>query len=239
MRTAPRTARSEAALHLAVSEPLGIHIRRVGVRVATVTRPRTAIDTDLRDRRCHRPRCPVSRLGRSHLRAGLACQVNGDPTYLIAAEASILRVGRRCINIHQAGRLHLEPTAGLLAADIAKVPLITARRPADLAASLGRPTCRPGRTRTGCSVAPGRQIGCLPPCPARSPGCARAPGRVWAHLAFRAGWAGVMRRRRPGGRSGSGLRAPPWSLRPGAAASVIRVICQPVIPPATMMRVTV
>jgi hypothetical protein len=36
------------------------------------------------------------------------------------------------MNIRQAGRLHVEPTAGLLVADIAKVPLITARRPADL-----------------------------------------------------------------------------------------------------------
>jgi hypothetical protein len=38
--------------------------------------------------------------------------------------------GLRCINIHQAGRLHVEPTAGLLAAGIAKVPLITAWQPA-------------------------------------------------------------------------------------------------------------
>jgi hypothetical protein len=36
------------------------------------------------------------------------------------------------MNIHQAGRLHVEPTAGLLAADIAKAPLITASRPAVL-----------------------------------------------------------------------------------------------------------
>ena len=36
--------------------------------------------------------------------------------------------GILCINI-QTGRLHVEPTAGLLAADIARVPLITARRP--------------------------------------------------------------------------------------------------------------
>ena len=58
--------------------------RRVRVRVATVTRLRTVIDTGLRDRRRERPLCPVSRLGRSHLQAGPACQVHGDPTYLTA-----------------------------------------------------------------------------------------------------------------------------------------------------------
>src|SRR5260370_1027272 len=34
--------------------------------------------------RRERRECLVSRLGRSHLQAGPACQVHGDPTYLIA-----------------------------------------------------------------------------------------------------------------------------------------------------------
>jgi hypothetical protein len=42
-----------------------------------------------------------------------------------AAEASILRSGVRCINI-QGAPLRVEPTASLLAADIAKVPLLIA-----------------------------------------------------------------------------------------------------------------
>jgi hypothetical protein len=63
--------------------------RRVRVRVAMVTRPRTVIDIGLRDQHRERPLCPVSRLGRSHLQAGPAWQVHGDPTYLIAADADI------------------------------------------------------------------------------------------------------------------------------------------------------
>jgi hypothetical protein len=47
-----------------------------------------------------------------------------------AADACILRAELRCMNIHQAGRLHVEPTAGLLAADIAKAPLILRADPA-------------------------------------------------------------------------------------------------------------
>ena len=72
--------------------------RRVLARVAAATRPRTVIDIGLRDRRRERPRCPVSRLGRSHLQAGPACQVHGDPTYLIAActGVSAKRYGCAC-----------------------------------------------------------------------------------------------------------------------------------------------
>jgi hypothetical protein len=83
---------------------------------------------------------------------------------LIAADARILRAGLRCINI-QARQLHVEPTAGLPGADIAKVPLITARRPAVdmrgftvceiyLVSTVARwivlrdAACRPGDTRT-------------------------------------------------------------------------------------------
>src|SRR6266516_6642614 len=52
----------------------------------TAVQPRTVIDISLMDRRRERPRCPVSRLGRSHPQAGPACQAYGDPAYLIAAE---------------------------------------------------------------------------------------------------------------------------------------------------------
>lgn len=40
-----------------------------------------------------------------------------------------------------AERLHVEPNTGLLAADIAKVSLITARRPAAMRASICRAAC--------------------------------------------------------------------------------------------------
>jgi hypothetical protein len=44
--------------------------RRVRVQVAAATRPRTVIDIRLMDRRRERPRCPLSRLGRSRPHSG-------------------------------------------------------------------------------------------------------------------------------------------------------------------------
>jgi hypothetical protein len=59
--------------------------RRVRVRLATATRPRTVINISLMDRRREHPRCPVSRLAGSRLRSDADCQMHGDPTYLNAA----------------------------------------------------------------------------------------------------------------------------------------------------------
>jgi hypothetical protein len=61
-------------------QAIGRSERRVRVRLATATRPRTVIDISLMDRRRGPAGGPVSRLAGSRLRSGADCQMHGDPS---------------------------------------------------------------------------------------------------------------------------------------------------------------